>query len=311
MPGPPALPEDRDPPPRRQRLVREHLRGVEQLFQRVDADHSRLTEERVDGDVGGRERGRVRRRGAATGLCTPALHGDDRLLARDASRKPRELAGIPERFQVEEDHRGVGVGLPVLEQVVAAQVGLVPDRDELRDADTELAGAAHELDAEPARLRAEPNRAAHGFHRRERCVHAHTGGGVHDTEAVRPDDSHAVAPGGGHDCALGRLAVAADLGEPGRDDHEPVYTLLCTLLDDGGNGRGGYDDHREVDRVGNVQHGCVRPHARDRRRGRVHGIHRPLELVTEQVAEQLVADRALFSARANDRDRRGGKQPRG
>ena len=92
---PTRVAQDRDPPPGRQRLVREHLRGVEQLFQRVDADHACLTEERVDGDVGGRERGRVRRRGAATGLCTPALHGDDRLLAATRRASRANLRGFP------------------------------------------------------------------------------------------------------------------------------------------------------------------------------------------------------------------------
>ena len=69
-PGPAGVADDRDPAPGGNRLRREQLRGVEQLLQRVDADDARLREQRVDRDVGRRERGSVRRRGAAAGRCT-------------------------------------------------------------------------------------------------------------------------------------------------------------------------------------------------------------------------------------------------
>ena len=95
--------DDRDAASGRERLVREHLRGVEQLLERVDADHAGLAEQRVDRDIGRRERGRVRRRGAAAGLGAAALHRDDRLASRDAPGQPGELARVPERLEVEQD----------------------------------------------------------------------------------------------------------------------------------------------------------------------------------------------------------------
>ena len=101
-----------------------------------------------------------------------------------------------------------------------------------------------------------------------------------------------------------------DLGEPGRDDHDAVHTFLRAVVDDGGNGVGRHDDEREVDRVGDVEDARVGAHARDRHRGRVHRVHRALEVVREQVAEQLVADRARAPARADDRDRTRREQPR-
>ena len=57
--------DDRDAPPGGEGLVRQHLRRVEQLLERVDTDDARLAEEGVDGDVGRGERRRVRRGGAA------------------------------------------------------------------------------------------------------------------------------------------------------------------------------------------------------------------------------------------------------
>ena len=113
---------------------------------------SRLAEQCVDGDVGRGERRGVRRRGATPCTGSAALHRDDRLDLRDATREPGELARVPERFEIQEDDIGAGVLLPVLQQVVAAHVGLVADGHELREAETERAGPGHELDAEPARL---------------------------------------------------------------------------------------------------------------------------------------------------------------
>ena len=51
MAGPPALVTMATRWPRRQRLVAEGGGEAEHLFQRVDADHSRLLEQGVDGDL--------------------------------------------------------------------------------------------------------------------------------------------------------------------------------------------------------------------------------------------------------------------
>ena len=91
-PGPPPLLTIATRRPGRERLVREHLAAVEQLLERVDADHARLAEQRVDGDVGAGQRGRVRRGAACPGLRAAALHRDDRLLPRDAPGEPRRTS---------------------------------------------------------------------------------------------------------------------------------------------------------------------------------------------------------------------------
>ena len=137
IPGPPAFDTIATASAPGKRLVREHHRRREQVFERVDADHAGLAEECVDCDVGRRERRGVRRRGATAGERSPALHRDDRLRPRNAARETRELARVPERLEVQEDHVGARILLPVLQEVVAAHVGLVPDRDELRDPEAE------------------------------------------------------------------------------------------------------------------------------------------------------------------------------
>ena len=76
--------------------------------------------------VGGREhRAGVRRGGALPGRRAPALDRDHRLGGRHAARDPPELARVPERLEVEQDRVRALVRLPVLEEVVAREIGLV------------------------------------------------------------------------------------------------------------------------------------------------------------------------------------------
>ena len=63
-PGTARVADDRDAPTGGNRLVREQHRGGQELVERVDADHARLAEERVDRDIGRCQRRRVRRRRA-------------------------------------------------------------------------------------------------------------------------------------------------------------------------------------------------------------------------------------------------------
>ena len=96
----------------------------------------------------------------------PGLDRDDRLARGDRPRDTGELAGVAERLQIQRHHPGAVVVLPGEQQVVAADVGLVAHRDELRDAqaptrrrrddrDAERAGLGHQAEAaRPARQRA-------------------------------------------------------------------------------------------------------------------------------------------------------------
>src|SRR5690606_31177461 len=85
---------------------------------------------RSHGHVRGGGRGGVGADGAVAGAGAAALDQQDRLLAADPAGDAGELARVAERLQVQGDDVGVRVVLPVFEQVVAAHVGLVADRDE-------------------------------------------------------------------------------------------------------------------------------------------------------------------------------------
>ena len=116
----PGVRHDRDAGPARNRLFGEQRRHVEQLVQRIGADHARLLEQRVNGDVGrGEERPGVGRGRARPGRRAAALDRQDRLLAGDPGGDAGELARVPERLEVEQGDVGAGVLLPVLQEVIA------------------------------------------------------------------------------------------------------------------------------------------------------------------------------------------------
>ena len=113
-------------------------RDVEQLLDRLGADHAGLAEERVDGRVRAGERGRVRARRPRPGLGRAALDRDDRLLARDAAGDPREPARIPERLEVEHDQSGARGPPPSTRGGRCPRRPPCCRRDERREADAAL-----------------------------------------------------------------------------------------------------------------------------------------------------------------------------
>ena len=184
-PEPARVGHDRDAVAARQRLADEQRGEVEHLSQRVGPDHAGVAEQRVDVRVGGREqpaglrRVRPRRRRRAA-----ALDRDHRLVGRHAPSDLPEAARIAERLEVEQHHVGAGVGLPVLQQVVARQVRLGAHRDERRQADAALRGEVQRGDPERAALGGERDPTRGGPRGRERGVERDRGVGVDHAEAV-------------------------------------------------------------------------------------------------------------------------------
>ena len=160
-----------------------------------------------------------------------------------------------------------------------------------------------QLDAEPTRLREERDVAVDRLRRREGRVETHFRIGVRDAEAVRSDHAHAVGAGGRNDRALERGAGRVELGETGREHDQPVHALARALLDELGYLGGGTDDHRQVDRSGDLEDGAERGDAVDRRRVRIDRVHLAAEAGVAQVPHDGVADLARRAARTDHRDR--------
>jgi hypothetical protein len=143
-----------------------------------------------------------------------ALHRDDRLGAAHAAGQPGELARVAEALQVQQHHLGAGVGGPVLQQVVAADVGAVARRDEAGQADVAVARLLEQRRAERTGLREEADPAAAGHPGRQAGVEPHRRVGVDDAQAVGPDHPHARGARRGDQLPLAARPSGPDSPKP-------------------------------------------------------------------------------------------------
>ncbi|CAB4907925.1 unannotated protein [freshwater metagenome] len=299
--------DDRHPAAGRQRLVGQQGAHVEQLGQRLHADHPGRGEQRGDRLLGHRDAGAGQPGGHAH--VPAALHRDDGLGAADPAGQPGELARVAEALQVQQHDLGGRVGRPVLQHVVAADVGPVAGRDEARQADAAVAGPLEQHDAERAGLGEEPHPAAAGHPGRQAGVEPDRGVGVDQPQAVGADHPHARRAGGGDQRPLGRPPLGAGLAEPAGDDDQALDPLAPAGLDHPGHlgGRDGEDG--QVDVVRDVLDRGVRRHPGDVPDGGVDRVDGAGEALVEQVPEHRVADLAAVVAGAHDGDRARGEQP--
>jgi len=97
------------------------------------------------------------------------------------------------------------------------------------------------------------------------------GTGPDDPEAVGAYQGDFVGPGDVDDLVLHRLAGGADLGEAGGDDHHRPHALLPAFAHDLGDGRRGYGDDHQIDRLPDVADGGVAAQAVEGGMRRVDG----------------------------------------
>jgi hypothetical protein len=92
-----------------------------------------LPEQGIDCDIVGRQRGGVRACCTSSRSSSATFHRDNWFAPTDAASDARETPWVAEGLQVEEDDAGLVVFLPILQQVVARDVGLIPDADKGRE----------------------------------------------------------------------------------------------------------------------------------------------------------------------------------
>ena len=301
---PAGVGEDRDGRPAGKRLAGEQRGDVEELAEGVGADDAGLAEERIDRHVGrGEQRAGVGARGPGTRGRSSRLDGQDRLLRRDARRDPGEAAGVPERLEVEQDDVGGRVVLPVPEEVVAGEVGLVAHRDERREAEAELTGALDHGDPDAAALRHDADGAGRWRGRGERRVQPRDG--AQDPKAVRADEAHARRAAHLEQIVLALRALTAELGEAGGDDDEraaalPAHSRATSTTAAAGTAM--------TARSTGPSTSSTRPMERvagHRAAAAVDEVQVAGEPAGEKVARDRRADRAGTVRRADERDRRG------
>ena len=243
-------------------------------------------------------------RGSARGA--PArLQSEHRFLLRNAGGELAEILGIADRFHVKENLRDVRFVFPVFEGVFGVDVRLVPDRNELREAQVEVAQNIENPAPEGARLAYEPDVTAFGEAFRKASVKTNGGMGVDDAEAVGPDQTHAVAADLLGKFRFKRGSFGARFLEARGNHDETANALRVAVVHDRQNGARINDDDREIHSVGQVRDAFENAQPLDRAPFGVHGIDGTAETVLEEALQDVVADRVRTGRRADDGDGAG------
>ncbi len=305
---PASIREHGHPLPPRDGLARQQHGRVEQLFECVDSDDSRLPEHGFCRRVAAGQRARVGGGRPGTSGTSPRLDCDDGLLAGHAPSGAGEATGVPKALQVEQHDVGLGVLFPVFQQVRGRDVRLVAHRHKGRHTDAQALAVVEDGHAEGSALRQESHAPAGGPCWGEGGVQLDVLGSVQQAEAVRSDQSHARTAHNLHEPGLPLGPLAAHLPKARRDDHQGLHPRCCTGLGDGQHPRGRHHQHREVDRLRQVRDGWPGLHSRDRMGRRMHRVDHSREAAAQQVAEDLVADGARAATRAHNGDGAGAEE---
>src|SRR5262249_59182341 len=89
---------------------------------------------------------------AASRSASPRFECHDGLAAADAPGDAGKAARVAEGFEVEQNHVGVRVFFPVLEEVVARDIRLVTDTYKCREAQVEAASGGQDRQTQSAAL---------------------------------------------------------------------------------------------------------------------------------------------------------------
>lgn len=218
------------------------------------------------------------------------FHRDDRLVAGNAASDSRKLPWVAETFEVEQDHLGSRIGIPILQEIVTRDVSPVTGRDERRQADSTSGGLVEDGDSERTGLAEESDVARAREHGRQRGVEGHRGVVVGHSECVGPDESHPVRPRRVHETPLGLLSVESGFAESGRDHDERFDAFVEAVVQNCADRLGGDGDHAEIHLVGNVADGRVGPHTLDGTMLGIDRVHGAGEPGPQQVGEHGVPD---------------------
>ena len=296
-----AVGQDRDPPAARPARHQQALRRLHQLLRRRHQQRAGIAQRGLDDTPARHQRAGVRLRGAGGRL--PGRRQHDHRLARTPGRGDRaqEPAAVAEVLAVDADRAHALVAGQVRDEIAGRQVGLVPDRDEVRQPERHLDAVRHELDAEPARLRHDRERprrlALVEPGRVERFVpapHAH---------AVRPEQHGAGLPDARRHALLQRTPLRPGLREADRDPDERAHAASQAVIDHLLEGPRRHHQHGAVDglrQLAQRRHRGVPLHLG---RARVHEVHPAPAGAAQHAARDPEAPLRGVVGRPDDRDR--------
>lgn len=212
-----------------------------------------MPKQRLNGDVIGGQRGRVRARGTFAGCCPPRFERDDGFVAADSPRDVGEPSGVAERFHVQQDDGCGAIALPILQEVVHGDISFVADADEGRKPEVQSPRSGEQGQPQGAALRGHRNRAGEGKCGGEGGVESDRRVGIQDAEAVRPDHPHTMLPYLLQQLCLQATSFLSDFGESGGDDHQRADSGRGAVVY---HGKNGFFRHGNDDEIGRFRQGA-------------------------------------------------------
>ena len=233
------------------------------------------------------------------------LDDDDGFDAGDSTGDARELARVADGFEIEADGLRGRILLPILEEVVAGEVGAVAGGDEGGDAQSAGLRCREQSGAQRSGLAEEAERTGGRKERGQGGVERDVGGLVDQSEGVRPDHTHSVGAGRRDHAALEFGPGGTGLGESGGDDEHGFDAVHGTVLDHLGDGFGRNGDDREVGLARQIGEARIRLDSGDLIGFGVDDPQVAGELRGRDVADEQMAGGVAFAAGADHRHRGG------
>ena len=158
-----------------QRRVAESHYHVDKTLDRRNADYAALTKHRVGSHLQTGERPGVRGCGSGAGFRSARLDRYDRFALGDALGQLGEFGRVVERLQVQSDHAGVFVVLPVLEQIDCGNICFVANAGKIRKTEVEFFRRQDDGHTQRPALRHKRQTAPLGHAGGKGRVHTHVG----------------------------------------------------------------------------------------------------------------------------------------
>ena len=221
----------------------------------------------------------------------------DRLDSGGGARRRHELAGILDRFDVEQDGLGLFIQREVIEQIGDIDVELVADRNDSGKADGALRRPIHHARGNGAGLR-DQRQISRSRHVRGKA-RIETDAGHHDAQAIRADQPHAVFLRG----PLRRIRQRArTMAEPGTDNDRARRAAAARLIDQACDRAGRRGEDNEFGRKSQFCDAADGRDTVDLGIARIDEAELALELSLANIVENGAADRAMARTGPDQRD---------
>ena len=189
-----------------------------------------------------------------------------------------------------------------LNQIVAGHIGLVPDRDEAGNADVEALGVVENRQPKRSALCRHGDATCGRRHRRKCRVQPDSRIAIQQAHAVWSDQTAAGPPNAVDERGLAGTTVFATLAEAGADHADRAHVLAEALIDGCQHLIRRDDDHRQIDRSGDVSDSRVGGDSVDLLRTGMDRHHGSGEAIGNEVVQDLRSDFAALAIGADDRD---------